>query len=141
MKYKTHSPIETKKLAGSLAKKHSGGGIFLLYGTLGAGKTTFTQGFAEGLGIKDKIISPTFILMKRYSIPGNKDGFFYHLDLYRLDSVAQIENLGIGEIFDNPKNIILIEWADKLGKLSPKSAAEIHIKSVGDEIRELEVRS
>ncbi len=140
MIYKTNSAKKTQQIGSNLAKKYLGGGIFLLYGEMGAGKTTFTQGFAQGLNINHKIISPTFILMRQYPIPGNKLGFFYHLDLYRLDTVTQIEALGLREIFDNPHNIILIEWADKLGKLSPKGAIKIYFKSISEKVRQLEVK-
>src|SRR4030042_4237719 len=81
--------------------------ILALSGDLGSGKTTFTQGFAEGLGIKSRVISPTFILMRKY-------GDFYHLDLYRLENniEGEIKNLGIKDIWEDKKNIMIIEWAE-----------------------------
>lgn len=119
------SEKDTQKIASKLALKYQNGAVIALSGNLGAGKTTFAQGFTKGLGIKNKIISPTFVLIKEYSLPQNiKDqtclpaGRFYHIDLYRLKNQQEIENLGLNDLFINPKNIILIEWAEKLTNLS-----------------------
>lgn len=121
----TSSEKETKKLAAKLAKQYFEGGIFALSGPLGSGKTTFVQGFAQSLGITEKIISPTFILMRFYNIPNKKEGKLYHLDLYRLNRSENIKELGLEEIFANNKNIILIEWAEKLDSLLPKKITQI----------------
>ncbi len=118
-KFITNSPEETKRLAGNLAKNLNRG-IVALYGDLGSGKTTFVQGFAKGLGIKEKIISPTFIIIRQY--PTN----FYHIDLYRVEN---FQGLGLKEILENPNNIVLIEWAEKLSNL-PKNTKKIIIKKL-----------
>lgn len=112
--YQTYSETETKKLAARLAKKINKG-VIALTGELGAGKTTFVQGFAKGLKIKDKIISPTFVLIRQHKIPNSKKVLF-HIDLYRLDGRINIKHLGIEEII-NSDNIVLIEWAEKLKDL------------------------
>jgi tRNA threonylcarbamoyladenosine biosynthesis protein TsaE len=140
MTYTTNSAEETQQIAGNLADKYRDGGIIALIGPLGAGKTTFTQGFAQGLGIKDKIISPTFVLMRQYDIPGNPKGKLFHIDLYRLDNITQIEDLGISEILSNPKNIVLIEWAEKLGNLLPQQAIKIELKQLSENSRQIEVK-
>src|SRR3989344_7161880 len=128
MIYQTNSPGETQKIAKELAQKYKDGGIFALSGPLGAGKTTFIQGFAQGLGITERLLSPTFVIMKQHEIPGNKEGRLYHIDLYRLDEITEIDSLGLTEIFSNPKNIVFIEWAEKLGKLLTQQAIRIDIK-------------
>lgn len=138
MVIKTSSPEETQKIAADLARKYQEGGIFALSGPLGAGKTTFIQGFAQGLGIKNRLISPTFILMRQYEIP-NSQGKLFHIDLYRLDKVTDIDSLGLSEIFTNPQNIVLIEWADKLGELLPKNAVKIDLKPISNNERVIEV--
>lgn len=139
MVYQTSSPEQTQEIAKKLAQKYKNGGIFALIGPLGTGKTTFVQGFAQGLGISQRLISPTFIVMRQYNIPGKSEGKLYHLDLYRLDQIEQMENLGISEIFQNPKNIILIEWAEKLGKLLPKNAIKIKFKALLENRRQIEI--
>ncbi len=116
-KYISHSEDETRKIAQKFAKT-SRGSVFALTGELGAGKTIFAQGFAKGLGIKDKIISPTFVLIKQYG------KIFYHIDLYRLENFTQ---LGLEEILSNKNNIVLIEWGEKIEKILPKDTIKIDI--------------
>lgn len=110
--YISHSEDETRLIAEEYAKKTQDK-IFALTGELGAGKTTFVQGFAKGLGIKEKIISPTFVLMRQHKIPSSEKTL-YHIDLYRIDNISA---LGFEEILSDPDNITLIEWAEKLKEL------------------------
>ena len=96
------------------------------------------QGFAEGLGIKQRIISPTFILMRKYKInvkgQMSKVKSFYHIDLYRLEEKVEVEvrNLGIDEFWKNPENIIAIEWAEKIESIIPKSATWLRFENLGE---------
>jgi len=128
----TRSPEETKNLGRKLGAQLKSGDILALFGSLGAGKTTLIQGLAEGLGVKDYVTSPTFILINEYAgrLP------FYHIDLYRLEDPAQIEDLGIEEYFDKP-GVIVIEWAEKLGGLLPNRAKQIKIETVSENQRKL----
>lgn len=130
-RYISHSEEETKKIAENLAK-HSRANIFALSGELGAGKTIFVQGFAKGLRITEKIISPTFVLIRQHKIP-NSSKTLYHIDLYRLDQVDQID-LGLNEIWSDPNNVVLIEWAEKLTEL-PKNSIKIKVTKDGDQKR------
>lgn len=139
MVYQTKSEQETKELAKKLAQKCKNGGIFALFGDLGAGKTTFAQGFAQGLNIKEQLISPTFVLIKEYQIPNQNSGKLYHIDLYRLENLNGVRQLGLEEIFENHNNIILIEWADKLGRLLPKKAVEIYFKQLSENQRQIKI--
>ena len=139
MIYQTNSPGETQKIAKELAQKYKDGGIFALSGPLGAGKTTFIQGFAQGLGITERLLSPTFVIMRQHEIPKNPEGKLYHIDLYRLDEITEIDSLGLTEIFSNPKNIVFIEWAEKLGKLLTQQAIRIDIKITSENNREISV--
>lgn len=124
-KYISHSEEETKKIAQTMATEFKQS-VIALTGELGAGKTTFVQGFAKGLGIKEKIISPTFVLIRQHKIPRfNK--MLYHIDLYRLDISSQLKNLGIDELVNNHDNLVLIEWAERLNDL-PKNTIQIIIK-------------
>lgn len=132
----TKSATETKKFAASLAKKLKvSGGVVALSGELGAGKTTFTQGFAKGLNIKEKIISPTFVLIRQHQIPHSTQTL-YHLDLYRLEN--NFDQLGLAEIFDKKDNLVLIEWAEKFDKL-PKETIKINIEKVDRNVRKITV--
>jgi tRNA threonylcarbamoyladenosine biosynthesis protein TsaE len=85
---------------------------------------------AEGLGIKARIISPTFILMRTYELPDERN--FYHIDLYRLekDIESEVENLGIPDIWAKPDNIVAIEWAEKIKDLLPESTQWIKFKTL-----------
>lgn len=133
----SQSEQETREFASSVAEKFkTTGGVIALIGDLGAGKTTFTQGFALSLGIQDKIISPTFTLMRQHHLP-DTDRMLYHLDLYRLETVNPTE-IGLTELMDNPQNIVLIEWAEKLGGKLPKEALVIIFKHLQNNIRKIE---
>lgn len=101
-----------------------------LQGELGAGKTTFIQAFAKGLGIKNKITSPSFVLMKRYKN-------LYHIDCYRIKSYKDILALDFKEIVSNPKNIIVIEWAEKIKKILPKKTIWIKFKIINEKQRKI----
>ncbi|OGM76424.1 tRNA (adenosine(37)-N6)-threonylcarbamoyltransferase complex ATPase subunit type 1 TsaE [Candidatus Woesebacteria bacterium RIFOXYA1_FULL_40_18] len=138
MEFITKSASETKslgeKIAVDLAISHQPL-VIALTGNLGSGKTTFVQGFAKGLGLKARIISPTFILMRKY---GEN---FYHVDLYRLEGniESEVRNLGIEDIWKDPKNIVVIEWAEKIKKMIPKSAQWIKFENLGKDERKITI--
>lgn len=110
--------------------------ILALNGPLGAGKTTLVQGIAEGLGVKDYVTSPTFIIINEYRgrLP------FFHVDLYRLDEGLGIRDLGLEEYFDRG-GVCVIEWAEKLGGLLPDKAERVQLKLISEEEREICVSS
>ena len=112
---------ETQKLGRDFAKVLEKGDVLYLYGDLGSGKTTFVQGLAEGLGVKQRIISPTFIIVRSYKLEVIS---FYHIDLYRINNEKDVRGLGLEEIIDNPENIVVIEWADKFAKEIKKLSNE-----------------
>ena len=126
------SDKETKNFAKKLAKnafKLSGTVVFSLEGELGAGKTTFTQGFAQGLKIKEKIQSPTFVILKIYKIGSRKK--LIHVDAYRLQ--AKDFKVFCWKKFVNPpaggpQNIILVEWGNKIKNILPKNTIRIIFK-------------
>ena len=123
-----------KKLARLAKRAKELSGVIALTGDLGAGKTTFVQGFAEGLGIKDRIISPTFVLMRQHKIPKTQKTLF-HIDLYRLDGEKELQQLGLEELLNDTNHLILIEWAEKAKKLLPKNTTWVHFEGVGDSRR------
>lgn len=101
-----------------------------LYGELGSGKTTFVQGFAKGLGITKRLLSPTFIIVRRYNIPKDQS-FLYHVDLYRVTG-ADLEGIGITEILADSKSYVVVEWAEKLGKYLPDSRIDIWLAALAN---------
>jgi tRNA threonylcarbamoyladenosine biosynthesis protein TsaE len=112
----THSEPETASVARELARRLKAGSVVLLFGQLGAGKTAFVRGLAEGLGISPEAVnSPTFTLVQQYR--GGRLPLL-HVDLYRLDDPREIEDLGLDELGED--GVLAIEWADKL----PRSVAE-----------------
>lgn len=137
--YTTKTFHQTQQLGEAFAQKLKEGDSVFLYGDLGAGKTTFIQGLAKGLGIQRRIISPTFIIMRTYDLPNDKH--FYHIDLYRTQTQEDIEGLGIQEIFSDTHAIVAIEWPEKLEKFSPKKRWEIYFKTVKETEREISIRN
>ena len=139
MEFITKSARETQdvgqKVAADLTKKTPT--VIALSGDLGSGKTTFVQGFVRSLGINKKIISPTFILMRTYK--AKKKKVLYHLDLYRLESnfEKEIENLGIKDIWKEEKNILVIEWAEKIRELLPDDTIWIKFEYFIDDQRKI----
>lgn len=143
MELTTNSSHETQRFGENFAKKLRGGEVLALVGELGSGKTTFVQGLARGLGIKQRIISPTFIIMRQYQIPASHlklpTSSFYHVDLYRLEDnlVNEIKNLGLYEVWGRPDTIVAIEWAEKIRDLLPQSAVWINFSAVDNNTRHI----
>lgn len=107
----SNSPEETVELGRRIGSQLRGGEVFAVYGPLGSGKTRLIKGIATGAGARDlrNVTSPTFVLVNEYE--GRFD--IYHIDAYRLDSLAEFEMLGFDD-FCYPQSVVLIEWADKI---------------------------
>ena len=105
--------------------------VICLYGELGSGKTTFAQGFAKGLGIPSRLLSPTFIIVRRYEVP-QTENFLYPLDLYRISGAQELAGLGIAEILADSGSFVLIEWAEKLENQLPKHRIDVVLKALDD---------
>jgi tRNA threonylcarbamoyladenosine biosynthesis protein TsaE len=117
-----------------IAKKRPN--LILLEGELGGGKTTFSQGFLASFGVDKPVTSPTFVIMKPYSIP-NSNYKVYHFDLYRLNQEWEVLDLGIMDMIQNPNNILLIEWASKtpnLWKNIPHTKIEFEVINSNERI-------
>ncbi len=113
---------DTKKLAQKLARSKKR--IFALVGELGSGKTTFVQAFLRAQGVRSRITSPTFVIIKRFKIYDLRFKNAYHIDCYRLKNSKELLKLGLKEILANKHNIVLIEWADKIKSLLPKRGVQ-----------------
>ncbi|KPK38646.1 MAG: hypothetical protein AMJ78_09680 [Omnitrophica WOR_2 bacterium SM23_29] len=126
------SEKETIELGAKVAKRLRAGDLVALSGDLGAGKTTFVKGIAKGLKVKDYkyVNSPSFVLVKEYKgrIP------LYHFDVYRLDNLKDIEDIGYEEYLGR-KGVVVIEWAKKMSRILPKRYFDIVLKIKGPEER------
>lgn len=129
--YISHSADETRRLAGDIAAALKGGETLLLHGELGAGKTTFTKGLAVALGIKKTVLSPTFTIIKEYE--GGRLRL-YHLDMYRLENISELDELGVEDCFDG-KSVVVIEW-NKLKAIKGK-IINVGITSEGGDKRRI----
>ena len=144
----TRNPSQTKKLGQILAKEilktsFEKAIVLGLIGDLGGGKTTFLKGFAKGLGIKQRINSPTFVIIKKYKIFNLKFSiynYFYHIDCYRIKKPKEIFNLGFKEIISEPENIVAVEWADKISKILPKGTFILNFKFIDLKTREITIQ-
>lgn len=115
----THSEEETKNFGKKISKTLKGGNILLLSGALGAGKTTLIKGIAQGLGVKENITSPTFVLMNAHKINNSKSAIklFVHIDTYRLKNEQESIDIGAEDYLGRPDVICVIEWPEKIKKL------------------------
>jgi tRNA threonylcarbamoyladenosine biosynthesis protein TsaE len=131
---------DTQKLGLAVGKILTPPMVIALFGGLGAGKTTLIQFICQGLGVKEYVTSPSFTLINEYG--GGKGRAarnllkVYHVDLYRLENAAAVQNLGLEEYFEKD-GIVLIEWAEKLGKLLPKDAESIKIEILRGQERKI----
>lgn len=140
-KYLVSDLNQTQKIAEDLAKELKPGDFLAFYGDLGSGKTTFIQGLAKSLGIKRRIISPTFIIVRSYNsiINNQKSLIFYHIDLYRTESKEDLLGLGIDQIIEDGNSIVAVEWAEKLGSLLPNKRIELYFKYIDENKREISI--
>ncbi len=137
---------ETEKIAKTFLdkilkgkKKHKGALVVGLSGDLGAGKTAFTKLVTKHLGIKERVFSPTYVIMKKYSLArrrgsaqrarGSNYKFFFHIDAYRLESEKELLHLGWEEIIGNDEHLVFIEWPENISKAMPKHSKFVQISS------------
>jgi tRNA threonylcarbamoyladenosine biosynthesis protein TsaE len=128
------SPQQTYDAGERLGHALGPGDVVGLTGDLGAGKTCFIQGLVHGLGVARRATSPTFVLVNEYRgrVP------VHHVDLYRVQGVAEAADLGLEEMFAGD-GVTVVEWADRLGPLLPADAVRVHVDGVGDEPRRITI--
>ncbi len=132
---------ETKALAAEivgLLKPAERATVLALYGDLGAGKTSFTQGLAASLGVVENISSPTFVIEKIYDLPvGQSFKKLIHIDAYRLSEGGDLAKLGFETIESESENLIVIEWPEQVADIIPVGAKKISFKFIDDNMREI----
>tara|TARA_B100000242_G_scaffold102543_1_gene70678 strand:+ start:520 stop:954 length:435 start_codon:yes stop_codon:yes gene_type:complete len=121
----SNCPEDTIQFAKNFSKTIPFGSTILMIGDLGSGKTTFTKGFAAGLGFSDKVQSPTYPILNEYS---NSDNFIYHFDLYRLKSVSEFLEIGGIEYLSSTNGICIIEWPELIDNFDIKNKFNILFK-------------
>ena len=135
----SHSPQQTRNVGLHLGQVLRPGDVVLLFGQIGSGKTLMTQGMARGLGVDGYVQSPTFTLVVEH--PGvTSDGHvirLYHLDLYRIESTAEIDTFGHEEYLDDPDGIVVIEWPERLSAVVPDEHLLVNIEYIADSKRKL----
>ncbi len=137
------SSLQTQEIGKIIARALSKKSFFKkalvvgLKGELGGGKTTFIQGFAKGLDVKEKILSPTFVIMKNFSIQTGKFRKLYHFDVYRISKISELKLLEFKNVLSNPKNIVLIEWVDLIKKAVPKRSITFTFSFIDENTRKI----
>ena len=141
MEYLTKSAQETKKLGEKIGANLKPGDLLACFGQLGGGKTTFLQGVAKALGIKERILSPTFILMRQYELPAHKRGIkkFYHWDWYRIGGEKEALAAGFGENLLDRAAVVAVEWAENALKALPEKRIEVHFE-YGEKEKERKIK-
>ena len=142
-KYISKSIQDTEKIAKELVSlcvfgKKDRATILGLYGELGAGKTTLTQNIAKALGVKEKVLSPTFVIMKIFDLKNPNFKKLIHIDAYRLEDSKELSVLGWNEIINDPTNLVLIEWPEKVADIMPPHT-QINLSHIDETSREIEI--
>lgn len=140
MMIESYSPEETKAFGEKMGIEAKAGSIYCLSGDLGVGKTIFTKGFAEGLGVTDKYItSPTFTIINEYQGRLN----LYHFDVYRISAIEEMDDTGYEDYFFG-NGVCLIEWAELVKEIIPKEAVWITVEKdleKGEDYRKITVKN
>lgn len=132
------SPEDTIEFAIKFSSTLKGGEVLALKGDLGAGKTTFAKGLAEGLKVADTITSPTFVILKEYSAKiKDKQVSFVHIDAYRAETIADIESVGIQDYLDRDDVVMVIEWPEKIKEILPENTIWIKFENINEQERKI----
>jgi tRNA threonylcarbamoyladenosine biosynthesis protein TsaE len=114
--------------------------VVALKGDLGSGKTTFTQGVAKTLGVKEDITSPTFVILKNYELKNQVFNTLVHIDAYRLENHEELSILNWNEILEDESNLILIEWPENVAEALPKNTQQIDFNFVNENTRNVTIK-
>lgn len=136
----TKSTDETYAFARKIAETLSPGDIVTLQGDLGSGKTTFTQALGRALGVKKRITSPSFLVMKTYTIDKGIIKRLNHIDLYRIENEQDIKIMGLEDFMSDPEAITIIEWPEKMGSLLPQRRIALEFEYVDENTRKIAIK-
>ena len=144
MDFFSRSPEQTRRVGRRLGAVLEAGDVICLQGDLGAGKTTFVQGIAQGWGSLDSVSSPTFILVNVYRREDQSRGratppLLFHVDAYRLDSVREAEELDLDSML--AQGALLIEWPERMNGLIPNEHLWVNLEYVDEEEREMKFKA
>lgn len=155
MSFMSHSEAETEKIAARLAKTLRGGETLLLSGELGAGKTVFVRGLARALGVRGRITSPTFVLLRAHRTGRTKGlsdkktkqqrngccsvaqsfSFLVHVDAYRVRDARELEAIGLDEWIGRSDTVVAIEWGERVRRLASTHSVRVRIEGSGEQRR------
>ncbi|MDX9993456.1 MAG: tRNA (adenosine(37)-N6)-threonylcarbamoyltransferase complex ATPase subunit type 1 TsaE [Anaerolineales bacterium] len=131
----SHSAAETRALGRKLGKLLQPGDLVCLQGELGAGKTTLTQGIAEGWGSLDSVSSPTFVMVNLYRAPEGTP--LYHMDAYRIESLPEAEQIGLDDLL--AEGALILEWPERIEPILPAERLWLSLAHVSETERQLEI--
>jgi tRNA threonylcarbamoyladenosine biosynthesis protein TsaE len=140
MQAASNSLADTERLAQEFVSSLNAGSTAVvvgLSGDLGSGKTTFTQSVARALGIQETVTSPTFVIEKIYKLDHKAFDHLIHIDAYRLEKSDELKKLGWDDIVQNPKNLVVIEWPEKVQDILPDGTKILHFKFLNENSREI----
>lgn len=140
----SRSTQETEELAKRVAAVLKAGDVLALYGDLGSGKTTFTAFLVAGLGIERRVQSPTFVILRRYSeesVGGKHIKTVNHLDLYRIQSKEEVEDLGLAELFSELSSVAVIEWPEVAEDFLPEDVIKVYFEYVDENTRRIHAQN
>ncbi|MEO8638256.1 MAG: tRNA (adenosine(37)-N6)-threonylcarbamoyltransferase complex ATPase subunit type 1 TsaE [Candidatus Taylorbacteria bacterium] len=128
-----------RSILSGIKPRKRGATVFALSGDLGSGKTAFVKIAGKYFGIKETITSPTFLILKSYKLVANSFKLLHHIDAYRLEKGEELMRLRFGELLNDPKNIIFIEWSEHVANVVPKYAKQISFLFIDELTRQIEV--
>jgi len=139
--HQTQSSQQTQQLATDFLSQLTDGAVVALVGELGSGKTTFVQGLGQALGLS-RITSPTYNIVKHYSLPQphGQIANLVHIDLYRLSGPEEARSFDLREIFSQPHDLVVVEWAEKAAQLLPHPHYLINFKNLGGDQRQIDIK-
>ncbi len=136
LEFISRSPDQTLRVGARLGRHLNGGDILALEGDLGSGKTVFAQGIGMGWGASSRLVSPTYVLVRRHR--RHQDALeLYHVDLYRLTTAAEVEMLGLEEVIGAPETVSLVEWPERHMGLFPQDRLWVHLRILDEYRRSL----
>jgi tRNA threonylcarbamoyladenosine biosynthesis protein TsaE len=140
LEFISRNPDQTRRIGARLGALLKGGDVVALEGELGSGKTVLAQGIGQGWGVTETLISPTFVLIRRYERL-HDDLLFYHIDLYRLIPGVEVAGLGLDELLGAPEAVCVLEWPDRATALLPEERLCIGLRWLDEYRRSLTFRA